>query len=59
MVPDLLNFQTHFSPIFRLWLQHIVTTLLLCLGLSPIAITMALVWKTKEVIFNSIFGSRH
>ena len=58
-VPQLFNFRTHFSPLFRIWLQHISTTLLLCLGLSPLAITMALVWKTKEVILNSIFGARH
>ena len=56
-VPELLNFRTHFSPLFRLWLQHVSTTLLLSLGLSPLAITMALVWKTKEVIFHSIFGT--
>jgi hypothetical protein len=58
-VPPLFDFRTHFSPLFRLWLQNITTTVLLCLGLSPVAITMALVWKTKEVIFNSIFGARH
>jgi hypothetical protein len=57
--PRLINFSTHFSPLFRLWLQHVTTTLLLCLGLSPLAITMALVWKTKETIFDSIFGIRH
>jgi hypothetical protein len=59
VVPQLFNFRTHFSPLFRLWIQNITTTLLLCLGLSPLAITMALLWKTKEVIFNSIFGARH
>jgi len=57
-VPQLFNFSKLFSPLFRIWLQHISTTVLLCLGLSPLAITMALVWKTKEVIFHSIFGAR-
>jgi hypothetical protein len=59
VVPLAANFSARFSPQFLLWLQHVSTTLLLCLGLSPIAITMALVWKTKEVIFDSVFGARH
>lgn len=59
VVPQEINFSARFSPQFLLWLQHVSTTLLLCLGLSPIAITMALVWKTKEVIFDSVFGARH
>jgi hypothetical protein len=59
LVPQLVNFPARFSPPFLLWLQHVSTTILLCLGLSPLAITMALVWKTKEVIFDSVFGSRH
>jgi len=59
VVPQAVNFSARFSPQFLLWLQHVSTTLLLCLGLSPIAITMALVWKTKEVIFDSVFGARH
>jgi hypothetical protein len=28
------------------------------LGLSPLAITMGLLWKTKEVIFDSVFGGK-
>ncbi len=59
VVPQLVDFSPRFSPQFLLWLQHVSTTILLCLGLSPLAITMALVWKTKEVIFDSVFGSRH
>lgn len=31
---------------------------LLFLALSPLAITMALIWKTKEVILDSVFGVR-
>jgi hypothetical protein len=59
VIPQTISFSARFSPQFLLWLQHVSTTLLLCLGLSPIAITMALVWKTKEVIFDSVFGARH
>jgi hypothetical protein len=59
IIPQWADFSARFSPPFLLWLQHISTTVLLCLGLSPLAITMALVWKTKEVIFDSVFGSRH
>ena len=33
--------------------------IMLFMGLSPLAITMALIWKTKEVIFNGVFGARH
>jgi hypothetical protein len=31
---------------------------LLFLGLAPLSITMALIWKTKEVIFDSVFGAK-
>jgi hypothetical protein len=30
----------------------------LLFGLSPLAITMGLLWKTKEVIFDSVFGAK-
>lgn len=40
------------------WLARGEVALLLFLGLSPLAITMALLWKTKEVIFDSVFGSK-
>ena len=29
------------------------------LGLLPVAMTMALIWKTKEVILSSVFGAGH
>ena len=29
------------------------------LGLLPVAMTMALIWKTKEVILSSVFGAEH
>lgn len=31
---------------------------LLFLGIAPLSITMALIWKTKEVIFDSVFGAK-
>lgn len=40
------------------WLGRAEAAILLFLSLSPLAITMALIWKTKEVIFNSVFGAK-
>jgi hypothetical protein len=40
------------------WVEIGYTILLLFLGLTPLAITMALIWKTKEVIFDGVFGLR-
>lgn len=40
------------------WLDIVFTVLLLFLGLTPLAITMALLWKTKEIIFDGVFGMR-
>jgi hypothetical protein len=40
------------------WIEHVEVTFLLFLGLAPLAITMALIWKTKEVILDSVFGGR-
>ena len=37
---------------------HLITTLQLVLGLAPVAITMALIWKAKEVILDGVFGVR-
>jgi len=31
---------------------------LLFLGLAPVAVTMALLWKAKEVILGAVFGAR-
>jgi hypothetical protein len=57
-VPQWIDLPARINPNLLLWLQHISTTVLLSLGLSPLAITMALVWKAKEVIFDSVFGTR-
>lgn len=39
-------------------LLRLNVALSLLLGLFPLAITMALIWKTKEVIFDSVFGAK-
>jgi hypothetical protein len=56
--PSLLHLREHFSAKLVFWLMHLETTVLLFLGLAPLAITMALLWKTKEVILDSVFGER-
>jgi hypothetical protein len=40
------------------WFARAELAVLLFLGLAPLAITMALIWKTKEVIFDSVFGAK-
>ncbi len=35
------------------------TLLLILMGLLPLAMTMALIWKTKEVIMESVFGVKN
>jgi hypothetical protein len=51
-LPALINLKILF------WLQHAEVAVLLFFGLAPLAITMALIWKTKETILDSVFGSR-
>ena len=58
-VPEMLRLQNYFGPKFLFWLTHLQTTVLLFLGLAPLAITMALIWKAKEVILDSVFGERN
>jgi hypothetical protein len=41
-----------------MWMQQSDVIMLLFLGLSPLAITMGLIWKTKEVILDSVFGAK-
>lgn len=52
------NLQTRFDQTIWVWIERARDTILLFLGLTPLAITMALIWKTKEVIFNGVFGAR-
>jgi len=40
------------------WLGHASDLLLIFFILLPLAMTMALIWKTKEVILDSVFGAR-
>ncbi len=56
--PGLLHLHDHFGAKFIFWLAHLQTTVLLFLGLAPLAITMALIWKTKEVILDAVFSGR-
>jgi hypothetical protein len=57
-LPEIWNPAAHLSSKAMSWLQHIRVTIQLVLGLAPLAITMALIWKAKEVILDSVFGSR-
>ncbi|MBU6411793.1 MAG: hypothetical protein KGR98_15520 [Verrucomicrobia bacterium] len=43
----------------RLFLaERTVEAMLIFLGLTPLAVTMSLIWKTKEVILNGVFGGK-
>ena len=41
-----------------MWVRQSNAVVLLLLGLSPLAITMGLIWKTKEVILDGVFGAK-
>jgi hypothetical protein len=58
-VPQMFDLSAMINPKILFWLQHAEIAVLLFLGLAPLAITMALIWKTKETILDSVFGSRH
>ncbi|HVU09178.1 MAG TPA: hypothetical protein VHG89_11610 [Verrucomicrobiae bacterium] len=57
-IPQFYDLPARLGTPVLFWLQHAVVVVLLFLGLSPVAITMALIWKTKEVIYDSVFGVR-
>ena len=57
-VPQMFDLSAMINPKILFWLQHAEIAVLLFLGLAPLAITMALIWKTKETILDSVFGSR-
>jgi hypothetical protein len=46
------------GPAILFFVEHSAVVILLLVGLSPVAITMGLIWKTKEVIFDSVFGAK-
>jgi hypothetical protein len=58
VLPDFLQLHLKLSPQFIFWFSHLQTTILLFLGLAPVAVTMALLWKAKEVILGAVFGAR-
>ena len=41
------------------WLNRASSLLLIFFILLPLAMTMALIWKTKEVILDAVFGTRN
>ncbi len=41
------------------WAGHLSNLLLIFFILLPLAMTMALIWKTKEVILDAVFGARN
>jgi hypothetical protein len=41
-----------------IWLNQIGLWTLTFFALLPLAMTMALIWKTKEVILDSVFGTK-
>jgi hypothetical protein len=58
-VPQMFDLPAMINPKILFWLQHAEIAVLLFLGLAPLAITMALIWKTKETILDSVFGTRN
>jgi hypothetical protein len=46
-----------FGAVF-LWINQFSFWVLIIFALLPLAMTMALIWKTKEVILDSVFGPR-
>lgn len=59
IVPQWTNLPLMFNPKVLVLISRAGVTVLLFLGLSPLAITMALIWKTKETILDSVFGMRN
>lgn len=57
-IPQFGFFSVGFGLKVLFWLAPTALAVLLLLGLAPLAITMALIWKTKEVIFDSVFGAK-
>jgi hypothetical protein len=52
------GFLTRFSEDTLIYVQQSIVVVLLILGLSPLAITMGLIWKTRETILDSVFGAK-
>ena len=43
---------------FFLWVESLGWWVLIFLGLLPLAMTMAMIWKAKEVILDSVFNAK-
>jgi hypothetical protein len=43
---------------FAYWPEHLGFWALIFFALLPLAMTMALLWKTKGVILDSVFGTK-
>jgi hypothetical protein len=56
----LVQLPQHLLPVGQvlIWLNRTSGLLLIFFILLPLAMTMALIWKTKEVILDAVFGSR-
>lgn len=50
---------TSTASLVNVWAGHFSGLLLIFFILLPLAMTMALIWKTKEVILDAVFGPRH
>lgn len=42
----------------HLWVGQAELAAMLFLGIAPLSVTMALIWKTKEAIFDSVFSAK-
>jgi hypothetical protein len=58
LVPKVGYFSSGRGLELLMWLGRAEAAMLLFFGLAPLAITMALIWKTKEIIFDSVFGPK-
>lgn len=57
-IANIPNVPQQFVPVLVLW-DRGASWLQLLLALLPLAMTMALIWKTKEVILDSVFGAKN
>ena len=55
VLPQISQLPPELDTIFT-WLNRIGLWTLTLLALLPLAMTMALIWKTKEIILDSVFG---
>jgi hypothetical protein len=59
LVPQLSDLPARVGLKNWLWIQRGELVVFLFLGLSPLAMTMALIWKAKEAILDSVFSARN